>query len=401
MDVFVARQPIFKRNMQLYGYELLYRRSRNNYFEGEDDTLSTAELISNSFLVIGYDELIENTKGFINFSAELLMRDMPLMLPRDKVVIELLERAQITDELLLVLKKHKSMGYTLALDDFALDMEDMQVAELLELADIVKIEFPNVRLDIQRSLIRKYKGRIKFLAERIETREEFRIALEMGYTLFQGYFFSKPVIVNAKEIHTVKSNAGLAIQELSRNDPNLKYIERIFEQDVGLSYKLLKLANSAFFSTGRQVKSIRQAIMHIGTDELNNWLHLIFLKSMQSVENKELIKTSIIRAKLLSLLVNEKCKEADCFFVGMFSSLDILLNQDMEQALGGLPLSQTVKDTLLGRDTQLTPYLRIVLNLELGNWETVEILLHETGITRKIYMDAYLCALRWQQSLPF
>ena len=400
MDVFVARQPIFKRNMQLYGYELLYRRSKNNYFEGEDDTLSTAELISNSFLVIGYDELIENTKGFINFSEELLLRDMPLMLPREKVVIELLERAQITDELLLVLKKHKAMGYTLALDDFALDMKDKQVAELLDLADIVKIEFPIVPLDIQRSLIRKYKNKIKFLAERIETREEFGIALEMGYTLFQGYFFSKPVIVNAKEIHTVKSNAGLAIQELSRNDPDLKYIEKIFEQDLGLSYKLLKLANSAFFSTGRQVKSIRQAIMHIGTDELNSWLHLIFLKSMQTAENKELIKTSIIRAKLLSLLVSEKCKEADCFFVGMFSSLDVLLNQDMEQALGGLPLSQTVKDTLLGRDTPLSPYLHIVINMEKGNWETVETLLRETRITQKACMDAYLSALRWQQSLP-
>lgn len=401
MDVFVARQPIFRRNRQLYGYELLYRKSENNYFEGGDDTLTTAELISNSFLVFGFSELTDGTCGFINFPAELLLRDIPLALPKEHVVLELLERTEITDELLAALEQYKAKGYVLALDDFALDMDDEYAVRLLELADIVKIEFPNVPLQKQQALLNKYKFKITFLAERIETSEEFDLAVKMGYDLFQGYFFSKPLMVNAKEVESFRSNAAQIIQELGHAEPDIGHISCIFTQDPGLSYKLLKLVNSAYYGIRRPIESIRQAIMLIGTDELLLWLHLIFLKSLQTKDNRELIKQSIVRAKMLSLLMPScPSHSSDCFFVGIFSSLDAILNKDMESALEGLPLSDLVRDTLLGQETQITPFLSLVLALEQAQWDKLSSLLTLTGITKMNCMASYVEALRWQQALP-
>lgn len=401
MDVFVARQPIFRRDRQLYGYELLYRKSGNNFFEGEDDTLSTAEVISNSFLVFGFNELTDGTRGFINFPAELLLRDIPLVLPKENVVIELLERADITDELFLALEQYKAKGYMLALDDFALDMDDEHAARLLELADIVKIEFPNIPVETQRALLKRYKSKKMFLAERIETKEEFELAAEMGYSLFQGYFFSRPVIVNAKEIESFKSNTGRILEELSKKEPDIGLISGIFVQDPGLSYKLLRLVNSAHFGMRRPIESIRQAIMLVGTDELRIWLHLIFLKSLQTKENRELIKQSVIRAKMLSLLL-QSCPAygSDCFFVGIFSALDVILNRGMDHALDGLPLSPLVRDTLLKRETPISPFLALILAQEQAQWDTLDRLLEVTGVTKHACMSAYIEALRWQQGLP-
>ncbi len=401
MEVFVARQPIFRRDKKLYGYELLYRKSTNNFYEGEDDTCSTAELISNSFLVFGFRELIEDTWGFINFSSELLLQGVPLVLPKENVVIELLERAEITQELLAMLEQYKAKGYLLALDDFVLDMDGEYAERLIALANIIKIEFSYASVEKQRALLERYKSRITFLAERIETKEEFEFAAGLGYSLFQGYYFSRPIVVSAKEIHTFKANIGLILQELDEKEPDIGRISTIFTQDPGLSYKLLRLVNSAYYGMRRPIASIRQAIMLIGVTELRVWLYIIFLKSLQTADNREIIKKSIIRAKMMSLIVQScPAQGSDCFFVGMFSALDVMLDRGMDNALDGLPLSQLVRDTLLQHDTPFSPYLSLILALENGEWDTLECLLETTGITKEACISAYIDAIRWQQSLP-
>ena len=402
MDVFVARQPVFDSQRRLYGYELLYRKGKNNFYEGENDNTSTVELISNSFLVMGFNELTENTRGFINFPEDLLLNDVAKLLPRHRVVIEILERVCISKEVLLACKQLKMLGYTLALDDYVIKPLDELTSELIELVDIIKVLFPLKAGDQELKFLRKYRGKIKFLAERVETQEQFEQAKKLGFTLFQGYFFSKPVVINARDIDIFKASTSMALEELSHEEPDLRTIAEIFEHDTGLSYKLLKLANSAFFSCGKPIKSIAQALVQIGIKELTGWIYLLFLRSIQTTENKELIKNSIIRGRFISLMCARNTwenLEGMGVFVGIFSNLDVIVNQSMESILDNLPLVPVVKDTLLNRDTIFTPYLRMAIALEDGDWDGLTPLLQDTGIETEDCMRLYLDAISWQQQL--
>jgi len=402
-DVFVARQPIFDQSMGLYGYELLHRSSQNNFYEGSDDEQTTAELITNSFLVIGFNELIDGTRGFINFSHDFLLKGIPRILPKEKTVIEILERANVTDDLVDVCRELKSKGYILALDDFVLEGENDSRERLIEYADIIKIEFPNVPIYKQAALISKYRNKIMFLAERVETREEFHKAVEMGYRLFQGYFFSKPIMVNAKDIGTIDINAHRILEELQKEDPDYRIISSIIEKDLNLSYKLLKISNSVYYNAKRQINSIFEALVLLGTQEIFGWISLMLFRKVQTPENAEIIKSSMIKGKLISLLANETNQgssfASDCFMVGILSSMDVILNQNMAQIVADLPLTPQVSATLLGSDTKIRHYLDAVLAFEKGQWDITYEEMADNQITQERFMELYLEALKWKQSL--
>lgn len=401
MNVYVARQPIFDRDMGVYGYELLYRRSLNNYFEGTDDTQATAEVINNAFLVMQFDELTSGTKAFINFSQELLEKEIPTLLPSDTIVVEILERVEPSESVITACRKLKEKGYILALDDFVF-YESYQ--PLVEIADIIKIEFPVVGLDKQREFIKKYQHRIKFLAEKIETREEYQFAIDMGYSYFQGYFFSKPIMIASKEIEGLNASLLRIINELNIEEPNYQNITEIIEKDLGLSYKLLKLANSVFFASKHKIYSIKQALVRLGIGELRKWIYLMMFKEMQSPENKELIKICLVRGKLMELIALEtgkKNKHLEFFLTGLFSSIDILLNRDMESILKELSLTIDVKAALRGDTNELYIALDMVLSYEAANWAKVESLGLLRRVQREKFLSLYIEALKWTMALEY
>lgn len=397
MDAFIARQPIFDKNMNIYGYELLYRQSEENYFAGIDDDQATAELIYNAFIVMGLQDLTDGANAFINFSKELIDSDVPFLLPKQHIVVEVLEREKVTSATVDACKKIKAMGYRLALDDFVFNQNN---SLLIDIADIIKIEFPAVSGGEQYRLIQRYGKKIKFLAEKIESREEYQQAAGMGYELFQGYFFSQPSIVKSKEVVTLNANIFSILEELSSPEPSYAVIANIFERDLGLSYKLLKLANSVYIGAKNKIKSIPHALSYIGINEMYQWLSLMMLKDMQNIENAELVKQSLIRGKLMELLaseLNSKDEISEFYFTGIFSSIDVLLNSGMEQVLKGLPLSINVKNALLGIDNEQRKLLDFVMNWEKGRWKKAA---DQYPMTNK-FTELYLEALKWAKKLNY
>lgn len=384
--------------MDLYGYELLYRQSPENFFAGIDDDQATKEVIYNAFLVVGLDDLTDGTKAFINFSKDLIDSDVPYLLPPESTVIEVIERKEVTQYSIDACKKLRSKGYKIAIDDFDLDENSL---ELIKVADIIKIEYPNVSFETQRSLIRKYKHKVKFIAEKIETREDYQEAKELGYDLFQGYFFSKPAIINSKDIELLDKNILRIIEELNQTEPSYKVISDIIEGDLGLSYKLLKLANSVFFTTRNEIKSISHALSYLGVNELYQWFSLMMIKNIQDIENAEMIKLSLIRGKLMSLLASELKINDDAYFLtGIFSFIDKLLNKNMEQVLEGIPLSTPVKQALLGADNEYRRVLNCVIDFEMANWDKTENqYLNIIGTNR--FMQLYLESLKWARKLNY
>lgn len=395
MEIYVARQPIFDRKMNVFGYELLYRKSMNNFYEGTDDSQATAELLNHAFFSFRFRELTDDTKAFINFSEELLMQEIPLLISPDDIVVEILERVENTEELILVCKKLKQRGYLLALDDFVFH-ESFE--SLINEIGLIKIEFPVMDKKQQRDLIRKYGQKVKFLAEKVETREEYQEALEMGYDFFQGYFFSKPIMMKEKDIASINGNLIRIIHELQKEEANYQRITEIIEIDVGLSYKLLRIANSVFFGSLNPIHSIKTALVRLGITELRKWIYLMMLKDIQRVDNKELIKTSLIRAKMLELLSQRnglKYQHLEYFMTGLFSSIDVLLGKDMSGILPDLALTEQVSRALINRDNDMGKALDYITHFESGDWSYLEQHQKDSFITQDYFMEIYMEALGW------
>lgn len=401
MDVYVARQPIFDRNMNVLGYELLYRRSINNFYEGFNDNQATAELINNAFLTMHFHELTGGTKAFINFTLDMVIKEIPQLLPKESTVVEVLEGFEISDKLVEACRQLREDGYIIALGDFV-HKESNQA--LIETAHIVKIDFSTTGIDIQRRLIEKYKNKVKFLAEKVETREEYQLALDMGYDYFQGYFFSKPVIIKSKEIDSINMNLIRIMGLLNEKEPDFQKITAIIETDIGLSYKLLKLANSVIFGSINRIQSINHALVQLGITELRKWIFILMLKDIQSIENKELIKNCLIRAKFMELLcvdIGKNESKLDYFLTGMFSSIDVLMNRDMKLIVDELPLTDDVKGALLGENNEIKKMLDIVINYDTLKWDEGEIKKIGDNITQEIFMNRYIKTMMWVMKLDY
>ncbi|MFT8872812.1 MAG: EAL domain-containing protein [Sporolactobacillus sp.] len=403
MEVYVARQPIFDREMNLYGYELLYRRSSKNYFEGIDDDQATATVLANSVLVMNFDDLIDRKLGFINFPQNFLVHELPRLLPPRRVIVEILESVRPTEKVIAACKLLKSYGYTLALDDFNPSGASL---DLIDYIDIIKLEFPFVDRDVQRELINRYRSRIRFLAEKVETADEFAEAAAMGYELFQGYFFSKPTILNRSDIPSLNQTILAVSGELKMKEPSFRKIARMLSRDVGLSYKIVRLSNLTVYGSLLPIRSIHQALVRIGSTDLRQWMHVILLQDLRDSENNELIKMSTIRGKMMALIA-ESCGNKDedtlssFLMTGLFSSLDNLLNQPMTDAIDQLALSPEVADALLGSRNVLRLHLEAILAFERADWDTLGLYLNDVGIPFDRYMRIYMSALHWQQSLVF
>lgn len=402
MDIYIARQPIFNKDMSIFGYELLHRRNSNNRYEDQDHSGATAELVRNSFLVLDFDNLTDGTRGFINFTQDLLEAEIPQILPKEKVVVEILEVVEATDLIIEVCTRLKREGYILALDDLIFDRKDCDYTPLLELADIVKVEFPSTDRQKQRELMNKYKNKITFLAEKVETREEFREAAAMGYSLFQGYFFSKPMLMKSKEIASLNIHLIEILKELQKIEPNFSRIAETIEKDLGLTYKLLKMANSIYYGAKCEITSLQLAVVRLGIQEMKRWISILLIKDFENDENNELIKVCLLRGKLLSMMAHElghKSLESDLFFTGVFSSIDIIMDQDMETIICDLALSEDVKKTLLGGDGLLRDCLDTVLLYEKMEFEESLEKLAKMGIDLGRFTELYIEALAWQRTI--
>ncbi|MFA7502631.1 MAG: HDOD domain-containing protein [Anaerovoracaceae bacterium] len=402
MNVYLARQPIFDRRKNVVGYELLYRDSMENRFSGIDDNQATRELINHVFLVMDLDNLVGSGSAFVNFSKAMIESEIPDILPPERVVIEVVEREEATKDTIDALLRLKEKGFTIALDDFTVDSRSYM---LLPYADIVKVEYPVVKLEDQARLLNDRKDNVLFLAEKIETELEYRAAMDIGYDYFQGFFFSRPEMFSATEIRSLDVNVIHILQELRNPDVDYASISNVIAGDMGISYKLLKLANSAYYGASRKFQSIEQALIYIGINELHHWFTIMLLRSLQSLENAETIKFSMIRGKLMESMARElgvsEQQTVEYFFMGMFSYIDVLLNRPMGAVLATLPLSDAVKHALLGGKNDYRDYLDCVMAFELADWNKAlqRHPINKIGSGR--FMELYLDALKWAEQLNY
>ena len=398
MEVFVARQPIFDVKQEVYGYELLYRSGEQNCYTGVDGDEASLSVIRNFLLVIGTERISGGSKAFVNFTKNLLLRGVATLLPVSIGVVEILEDIEPTPELLEALKLLRSRGHTLALDDFILRGNENN--PFLDLVDIVKVDFRLAGLQEREDIAKKFleKGTVRLLAEKTETREDVEQAIKLGYSLFQGYFFCKPVIISRKDIPGYKINYLRILKELGAEDLDYKSLEEIISHDPALAFKLLKYINSVHFGQKRQVTSIKRALGILGEKEIKKWASIAVVMEFGRDQPLELLRLSLLRARLCETLADtlDSGEDRSSFFLmGLFSHMDVLLGRPMEEILEEIPIRTAPKAALLGKPNQHKEIFDLVVSYEKAHWESIQESTCRLKIDVSDVSRNYVEALKW------
>ena len=397
MYFYAARQPILDKEKKLVGYELLFRDGVDNVFPDIDGDEATSRLIEGSQFNFGLEDLTDNKPAYINFTLETLQKGYPLLLGKEQVVVEILETIQPGKRLLALVKDLKERGYTLALDDY---IHQPVWRHFYPYIDMIKIDFLTTDKESIEAVIEAIKPHphIKLLAEKVETYEKYQLALEMGFSYFQGFFFSKPEMVQSKTLPPSEMALAELLYETSSIDLNLRKITEVFERDVNLSYKLLRYSNSAAFKRRAELSTIKQALIVLGSEEIKRFLSLLFAAQVAADKPAELIRLSLTRARFAELLAISHGKMRDtgmAFLTGMMSLMDAILDEDMPSVMNKLPLTIEIKDALLKDEGLLATYLKLVKFYEQANWEKAKEIQQQLGLKPEEVPDAYHDALSW------
>lgn len=405
MHIFLARQPIFDRNKNVIAYELLFRNGHENAYNSVDGNEATLKVIANSFYEFDFKSVSDDKKVFINFTEKLITEEIATILPKDYVVIEILENIEPTNEVLNACKKLKARGFTLALDDFVFDKKYI---ELINLIDIIKVDFM-ISKGIERKKIfdlLKINNKIKFLAEKVETVEEYNEATALGYSYFQGYYFSKPVIMSAKSIPSNKYTALEIFKLVNQKNFEFSKLESLILKDVGLSYKLTKILKSSAYciKSKSEINSIKYAITFLGEKEIVKWLYVVLLNDLKGESTNELIKVSLQRARFCELICstnNYHEKSFSAYIVGLFSVMDAILNCPMEVIIKDLYISEEVKDGLTKEGNIINSILKLAVSYGKGNWEEASEYTQKLNVDMNSIPEIYLETLKWTDGINF
>jgi c-di-GMP-related signal transduction protein len=370
MERFVARQPIFDQQLHVYGYELLFRSGVDALFCSGSSDEKSASVIVDSSLVIGLEALTRKKRAFINCTREALVKEYISLVPSERTVVEILETIEPDDEVLAACRKLKQSGYTLALDDFVF-AESLQ--PFADLVDIIKVDFKATKAAERKRLAQTFSSKTrKLLAEKLETRPEYHEARDLGYSLFQGYFFARPEIIAGRDIPVFKLNYLNILKQIHQPDPDLQTLEDTIKHDAGLCYKLLKYLNSAYFAFRGEIRSIRHTFSLLGLDQLKKWLSLIVMASMATDKQEELVVNSIIRAhfcEALAPVIGLENRATDLYLMGLLSMLDAILDRPMTEVLVEIAVSDEIKAALMNEHTPFRDVFELVVNYERGDWK--------------------------------
>jgi EAL and modified HD-GYP domain-containing signal transduction protein len=403
MDVFVARQPIFDRHSQVHAYELLYRAHAGcDQYTGTDEDSTTLEVLAGSLLTIGMNRLAAGKLAFINFGRNLLVNGLIPMLPKEMVVIEVLESTEPDDEVLESCRKLRSLGYTIALDDFEWHPK---FEELISVAHIIKIDMRLTSREEQKRLVDTYRPRgIAMLAEKVETREEYDWAVSIGYDYFQGYFFARPAVISGTEIQPVITTCLQLLRELQSPEMDFKKLEELISKDMGLTYKLFRYVNSVLFAHHGNIQSIRRAMIELGADGMRRWVTIAALPRLAQNKPEELITCALVRARFSESLARLAGDPGypSAYLAGMFSLLDALLDRPMEEALREVGLEAQVNEVLMGTapsDKTLVKVHELARSYEAGDWEKARELALSLRLSEEVVGRTYVESTEWAQGI--
>lgn len=398
MEVFVARQPIFDTADRVVGYELLHRSSAANSFSGVDGRLATGQLLSENMLGDAWEALTSGVPAWINFPEELLLDGSATLVPTDQIVVEVLEDVRGGDDIVEACHALRRQGYRLAADD-VVDADDPN--PLLDIADIVKVDFREATPTSRAALARRFH-RKTLLAEKVETQLERQIAVDLGYTLLQGYYLHHPTMVQQRAIDRTRFGILAVLQAVTEDPMDFAKVEQALKSEVALTDKLLRYLNSAAFAWRRQITSLRAALVTLGELQTRRWVSVIALSTISADKPSEVLVSTLMRARMceeLAAFLGPRASGLDLFLAGLYSQMHLLMDADRDTTLRQAPLPEHIRAALLDEHGVLWDVLELVRRWEMGDWKGVEAGAHKAGVDVRELPGCYSKALEFVGSL--
>ncbi len=396
---YLARQPILNRARELFAYELLFRNGMQNSCDGLDLELASTSVMDISFL-IGFEKITAGHPMFINCPRDFLLRDYVSLFPPKSVVVEILETVEPDQEVIDACRRLKQAGYSIALDDFV-DSPDW--APLVALADIIKVDFRGTNQKEQHAIVSRYAGKnIRMLAEKVETQEEYAAGMQMGYSLFQGYFFCRPEIMQHRDLPSFKLAYLELLRAATAPEFDVRELALKIKHEASLTFRLLRYLNSAAFGLRSEIHSVAHALSMLGERELRKWIAVVSVGVLADGKPDELMTVPLVRGRfceLLAPLAGMAEHANDLFLMGLLSVMDAILDQPLDSILADLPVRSEIKEALSARTGLYWQLLEIATAHERADWEKVSGLVSETGMNEEQVSSLYISAVDWSTAL--
>lgn len=394
----LARQPIFNAKLKVVAYELLCRSSHINQAEFTDGDAASSQVLINAFAELSIENVVGKHQAYVNFTRKLL--NTPIPFNRSQLVVEVLEGQKVDAAMLHTLKELRQQQYTIALDDFVLSDN---TKDLIPYADIIKLDVLQLSpRQISEHICHIKPFGIQLLAEKVETYEMLEFCKNAGFDLFQGYFLARPQIITGRKISENKQSVLILLSALNDPDVQIEKVERLISRDNILSYKLLRLVNSASFGLTRKVDSLKQAIMLLGINKIRNWINILAMSKLGD-KPQELSISALARARMCELIsekLRPKVKSDSFFTVGLLSTLDAFMDAPLNSLLSSISLSEHINNAILKRWGNEGKILEITTHYEKGEWDRIDwVYLAQNNITSDDLTHIYLDTLEWVEKI--
>ncbi|GAP20773.1 EAL and HDOD domain-containing protein [Leptolinea tardivitalis] len=394
IDIYVGRQPIYTPSMEVFAYELMYRSKENTRALLRDGDKASSQVIFNTFIEIGIDKIVEDKLAFLQVDRSYLTGKLPLPFPKEQIVIDIPGWIEMDDELLVSIEILRNQGYWFALEDHPSLILNEQITKSINILKLNIHEFPLSSLRDRVLEFRRFPCRI--LADHVQTQEEYDACREFGFDFYQGNFLSKPKVIHGRRLPARRFSLLRLLTCLYDPEVDMKELEELIRQDVSLSYRLLRMVNSAFYALDTKVESIRHALVILGLKQIRGWLTILAMSEVNDRSNT-LMTTAMIRGKMCELLaLSMGYKQEDRYFtIGLLSILDAIMDLPMAEVLQNLPLTDDMNAALLDHTGPMGQILGCVIAYENGEWNDVE----ATNISSISLRDSYLASIAWSSEI--
>lgn len=398
---YLARQPIFDRDLRCVGYELLARGSMLNFAPKPAGDDATRQTIDHALHLGGLAELTGGRIVFINFTQALLEESVATLLPPHQMVVEILETVRPTPAAIQACHRLKQLGYRIAVDDF---FGQPELEPFVELADIVKLDFLAAGPRQRAAIVDRLSLRpVQLLAEKLETREEFHEARDAGFALFQGFFFAKPQMIERQNLAMDRFRFLQFLQEVTEPVIDFARLEKTVRAEPALAVRLLSYLNSAGLGLSHRIESIGHALTLLGEEQLRRWVSVFALSGLTEDQPSELARLCLVRGQMCESLAKAspllRTRAFEAFLVGLLSAIDAAMGRPLSELLRLIPLTASAKAALLGAGGPMGDLRRLVLAHEQANWTGVDHFCGSLGLTSAQVAATYQSAVLWADSI--
>ncbi|MCI8711720.1 MAG: HDOD domain-containing protein [Ruminococcus sp.] len=396
MDRCVVRQAIKDvKEERIVGYELLFQGGKDSLYNNNET--SAADTISN-FLLSNSAKIINDKPMFVTFTPSLLLRNTPKMFGQEKIIIQIEDTVIIHPLAMPIIRKYCDNGYQFAINDFQFSPKYFSMLDYAAYIRISMAEYapgsPKQKTAVNIIQMARGFGK-KCIATNVDTKEAYDSAVELGVDYLEGSYVANTLVSKVDKVEYMQGNFFQLMVAVSKDEPDFMEVEEIISRDAGLTYQLLKLVNSAYFALRTRTASIRQALVTLGIGQLRHWVYMLSFDQEEHPGSEELLKISFLRAKLASeiagMIPGRKFAAADAYMMGMFSTLDYMVNAPLKELLDEIPVPDEVKVGLLTGEGIPGKVQKLVIAYEHADWKSSKELAEELGIPSKqlaqIYVD--------------